>query len=149
MPRIESSARFYRAELARQSGCHLETIRYYEKIGMLPEPPRTAAGYRVYDADHLARLRFILRARELGFSIDEIRGLTDLVDDGDPSCGEVKARTEAHLADVRAKIADLARIEQVLADTLACCPGDDRSDCPILETLAAGETGPREAALPR
>jgi len=70
-----SGKRLQRAELARRTGCNLETIRYYEKTGMIPDPPRTVSGYRVYDEAHVARLRFILRARELGFSIDEIRGL--------------------------------------------------------------------------
>lgn len=127
-----------RAEVARRTGCNLETVRYYEKIGMMPNPPRTAAGYRIYDDAHVARLRFILRARGLGFSIAEIRGLLDLVDGGDPSCGEVKARTEMHLGAVRAKIADLRRIERVLADTVERCRGDDSPDCPILETLGEG-----------
>ncbi|MGE4218976.1 MAG: helix-turn-helix domain-containing protein [Alphaproteobacteria bacterium] len=125
-----------RAELARRTGCNLETIRYYEKIGMLPAPPRTAAGYRVYDEDHVSRLCFILRARELGFSIDEIRGLLGLVDSGTQTCAEVKERTERHLANVRAKIADLKRIEKVLASTAAWCSGDEVPDCPVLETLS-------------
>ena len=69
-----------RAELARRTGSNLETVRYYEKVGLLPEPPRTAAGYRSYDTTHERRLRFVLRARELGFSLDEIRELLRLVD---------------------------------------------------------------------
>ena len=124
-----------RAELARRTGCNLETIRYYEKIGMMPDPPRTPAGYRVYDPDHVSRLKFILRARELGFSIEEIRGLLDLVDGGDQTCVEVKERTERHLADVRAKIADLRRIEKVLSATAARCSGEAVPECAVLETL--------------
>lgn len=126
-----------RAELARRTNCNLETIRYYEKIGVMPAPPRTAAGYRVYDENHVRRLRFILRSRELGFAIEEIRGLLHLVDGGNQTCGEVKARTEKHLADVRAKIADLRRIERVLATTAASCSGDDVPECPVLEALAS------------
>lgn len=126
-----------RAELAQRTGCNLETIRYYEKTGMLPDPPRNAAGYRIYDDSHVSRLRFILRARELGFSVHEIRGLLDLVDGGSQTCAEVKDRTERHLNDVRAKIADLQRMEQVLADAAAKCSGDDVPECPVLETLAA------------
>jgi MerR family mercuric resistance operon transcriptional regulator len=103
----------------------------------MPAPPRTAAGYRVYDENHVRRLRFILRARELGFAIEEIRGLLHLVDGGNQTCGEVKARTEKHLADVRAKIADLRRIERVLATTAASCSGDDVPECPVLEALAS------------
>lgn len=126
-----------RAELARRTGCNLETIRYYEKIGMMPHPPRTASGYRVYDADHVSRLHFILRARELGFRIEEIRGLLALVDGGTQTCAEIKERTERHIADIRTKIADLRRIERVLATTAAKCTGDKVPDCPILEALAA------------
>ena len=126
-----------RAGLARRTNCNLETIRYYEKIGMMPAPPRTAAGYRVYDESHVRRLRFILRARELGFAIEEIRGLLQLVEGGNQTCAEVKARTEKHLADVRTKIADLRRIERVLATTAASCSGDDVPECPVLEALAS------------
>ncbi|PJK29205.1 MerR family transcriptional regulator [Minwuia thermotolerans] len=130
-----SGTGLHRAALARRTGCNLETIRYYEKIGMMPEPPRTEAGYRVYDNGHVERLRFILRARELGFSLDDIRGLLALVDGGTQTCAEVKERTERHLADVRAKIADLKRIEQVLADTSARCSGDRIPECPVLDAL--------------
>lgn len=124
-----------RAELARRTGCNIETIRYYEKIGMMPDPPRTPAGYRVYGTSHVSRLKFILRARELGFSIKETRGLLDLVDGGDQTCGEVKERTERHLADVRAKIADLRRIEKALSATAARCSGEEVPECAVIETL--------------
>ena len=126
-----------RAALARRTGCNLETIRYYEKIGMMPEPPRAASGYRVYDEPHVARLRFILRGRELGFSIEELRGLLRLVDRGTQTCSEVRARTEQHLADVRGKIADLKRIENVLAATAALCSGKQVPECPVLDALAS------------
>ncbi|MBA5775587.1 helix-turn-helix domain-containing protein [Stappia sp. F7233] len=132
-----SGKRLQRAELARRTGCNLETIRYYEKTGMMPDPPRTASGYRVYDDTHVSRLRFILRARELGFSIEQIRCLLDLVDGGTQTCAEVKEQTEQHLADVRAKIADLKRIEKVLAATAAQCSGEDVPECPVLEALAS------------
>lgn len=126
-----------RAELARRAGCNLETIRYYEKIGMMPDPPRSASGYRIYDEGHASRLRFILRARELGFALDEIRGLLALVDGGTQTCAVVKERTELHLADVRNKIADLKRIEHALATTAAQCTGNEVPDCPILDALIA------------
>ena len=132
-----SGKRLQRAEMAQRTGCNLETIRYYEKTGMMPDPPRTASGYRVYDKTHVSRLRVILRARELGFSIEQIRGLLELVDGGTQTCSEVKERTERHLADVRAKIADLRRIEKVLAATAAQCSGEDVPDCPVLEALAS------------
>lgn len=126
-----------RAELASRSGCNIETIRYYEKVGMLPDPPRSAAGYRLYGGHHVARLRFILRARELGFSLEDIRGLLDLVDGGTQTCAEVKARTERHLDDVRSRIADLRRIARVLAQTARQCSGDAVPECPVLEALAS------------
>lgn len=129
--------RLQRAELARTAGCNLETIRYYEKTGIMPDPPRTATGYRVYDETHLSRLRLILRARELGFAIEQIRSLLGLVDGGTQTCAEVKERTERHLTDVRAKIADLRRIEKVLATTAAQCSGEAVPECPILEALTS------------
>lgn len=132
-----SGKRLQRAGLAQRTGCNLETIRYYEKIGMMPDPPRTASGYRIYDDGHVSRLRFILRARELGFAIEQTRGLLDLVDGGTQTCAEVKERTERHLADVRAKIADLRRIEKVLASTAAQCSGDEVPECPVLDALAS------------
>lgn len=126
-----------RGELARRTGCNSETIRYYEKIGLLREPLRDANNYRAYDRAHLGRLHFILRGRDLGFSIEEIRGLLTLVDGGDQTCAEVKARTEIHLTDVRKKIAALRRIEKVLSQTAAQCSGSQLPDCPILEALAS------------
>ena len=131
----ERESGFTRGDLARATGCNIETIRYYEKTGLLPDPPRTDAGYRIYSAAHATRLRFILRARELGFSMEDIRGLMGLEDGAAPTCAEVKERTERHLADVRAKIADLRRIEKVLSVTAARCSGEDVPDCPVLETL--------------
>tara|TARA_R100001129_G_scaffold163761_1_gene129517 strand:+ start:187 stop:552 length:366 start_codon:yes stop_codon:yes gene_type:complete len=117
------------------TGCHLETIRYYEKTGMMPDPRRSKTGYRLYDETHVSRLRFILRARDLGFSIEDIRGLLTLIDGQLQTCSEVKQRTESHLADVRTKIDDLKRIEQVLAETAAQCSGKDVPECPVLEAL--------------
>jgi len=138
---------FKRGELARRTGSNLETVRYYEKIGLLPEPPRSANDYRIYDEAHVRRLHFIMRGRELGFSIEEIRGLLELVDGGKQTCGEVKERTEHHLRDVRAKIADLRRIEKILAQTAAQCSGDAVPECPILDALSSypdvGDAGHR------
>ena len=126
-----------RGQLSRATGCNIETIRYYEKTGLLPDPPRTGAGYRVYCATHAARLRFILRARELGFAMNDIRGLLGLGDGTAPTCAEVKARTERHLDVIRAKIADLKRIEAVLAQTAARCSGRKVPTCPVLDVLEA------------
>lgn len=124
-----------RAELARRTGCNLETVRYYEKVGLLPEPPRTASGYRSYDSTHERRLLFVLRARELGFSLDEIRELLRLVDERDRPCAEVRDVAAVHLADVRAKIADLKRMERVLKDVVAQCGDGTLPECPLIETL--------------
>lgn len=132
-----SSAGLQRAELAQRTGCNLETIRYYEKIGLMREPLRTNAGYRIYADADISRLRFVLRARELGFTIDEIRGLLELVDGGTQTCAEVKSRTDRHLADVRAKIADLKRIEAVLASTASLCSGENVPHCPVLDALSS------------
>lgn len=126
-----------RAELAGVTGCNLETIRYYEKIGLMPDPPRTASSYRIYDDGHVSRLRFIRRARELGFSLDEVRGLLALVDGGTQTCADVKERTQAHLAGVRGRIRDLKRIERVLATTAAQCSGDIIPECPVLDALGS------------
>ncbi|MFZ5673189.1 MAG: MerR family transcriptional regulator [Pseudomonadota bacterium] len=127
-----------RAELAQRTGCNLETVRYYEKIGLLPEPPRTASGFRSYDTTHERRLRFVLRARELGFSLDEIRQLLRLVDERDQPCAEARVIAASHLDDVRAKIADLKRMERVLKDIVAQCGGGALPECPLIETLFAG-----------
>ncbi len=127
---------FTRGDLARATGCNIETIRYYEKTGLLPDPPRTDAGYRIYSVAHTTRLRFILRARELGFSMADIRGLMGLEDGAAPTCAEVKERTERHLADVRGRIADLRRIESVLAATASRCSGAEVPDCPVLDAIA-------------
>lgn len=131
----ESERSLTRGELARATGCNIETIRYYEKTGLMPDPPRTGAGYRIYSAAHATRLRFILRARELGFSMEDVRGLLVLEDGAGPTCAEVKERTERHLADIRSRIADLRRIEIVLAETAARCSGADVSNCPVLDTI--------------
>lgn len=127
-----------RSDLARMTGCNLETIRYYESIGVMPEPPRTATNYRAYDDSHVGRLRFIMRARELGFTLDEVRDLLALVDGGAQTCGEVQTIANTHLETVRAKMADLARIEQVLSSTVAQCTGGDVPECPVIDALTAG-----------
>ena len=131
----ERESGFTRGDLARATGCNIETIRYYEKTGLLPDPPRTDAGYRIYSAAHATRLRFILRARELGFSMEDIRGLMGLEDGAAPTCAEVKERTERHLEDVRMRIADLRRIETVLAATASCCSGAEVPECPVLDAI--------------
>ena len=124
-----------RSDLAQATGCNLETIRYYEGVDLLPPPARTAAGHRVYSKEDVKRLRFIMRARELGFSLEDTRGLLGLGDGALRSCAEVREKTEMHLVDVRAKIADLERIEAVLSRTAALCSGGDRPECAVLDSL--------------
>lgn len=124
-------------ELSRRSECNIETIRYYERIGLLPEPSRRGR-YRRYDGDDVARLRFVRRARELGFSLDEVRALLALsADNGRETCVEVRQLTARHLADVRAKIADLRAMEHVLADAVRRCDAGEPPGCPIIDTLSA------------
>lgn len=122
-------------ELARTAGCNLETVRYYERIGLMQAPPRTRGGHRLYETGAVRRLAFIRRARELGFAIDDIRSLLGLVDRQVVKCGEVLAITDHQLQAVRAKIGDLKRLERVLAAMTASCTGGNVPDCPIIEAL--------------
>lgn len=124
-----------RAKLAARAGCHLETIRYYENTGLMPPPPRAANGYRHYTPALEQRLRFILRARDLGFSMADVRSLLDLAARDVTCCGEVKARAERHLAQTRQRIADLERIASILHETSARCAGGVAPDCPILDLI--------------
>ena len=124
-----------RADLARLTGCNLETIRYYETIGVMPDPPRDSNGYRSYRDDHVRRLRFVMRGRDLGFSLEELRGLLALVDSRSQTCAEVEEIATAHLSDVRAKITDLKRIEKALSETVAQCSGADVPQCPVIDAL--------------
>lgn len=133
--RSEAMTKMTRGRLARRTGCNIETVRYYERIGLLPEPPRSQGGHRIYGETHLRRLRFIRRSRELGFSLEEIRGLLGLVDGGAYSCGEVKALTLDHVDDIRGKIADLRRMETVLEDMASRCEDGEVPDCPVIDAL--------------
>jgi MerR family mercuric resistance operon transcriptional regulator len=122
--------------LARQTGANVETIRYYERLGLWPAPARSAGGYRLYATAHVKRLNFIRRARSLGFSIDDVRTLLRLADERKRPCAEVRVVAEAHLGDVRAKIADLKAMEQVLKDTVARCATGAGSHCPLIDSLS-------------
>ena len=122
-------------EMSRLTGVNIETIRYYERIGVLPRPDRTAGGNRQYNYDQLKRLFFVKRCRGLGFSLDEIRALLDMVDGQDFTCNDVHGMTVTHLASVRKKLQDLKRLEQALTDMAAECSLGDVPDCPIIDTL--------------
>jgi MerR family mercuric resistance operon transcriptional regulator len=124
-----------RGALAKRFGCNIETIRYYENIALLASPDRTQSGHRLYSRADQMRLGFILRARELGFSVEELRSLLRLADSHDYTCGDVLTLTEHHLADIRTKIKDLARLERTLADISARCEGGDMSECPVMDAL--------------
>ena len=134
--------RLTRGALAARTGCNIETIRYYERIGLMPDPPRTKGGHRAYDEDHLRRLAFICRARELGFSLGDVRGLLILVDGGAYSCAEVKALTLAHVGDIRRKIGDLRKIERVLDTMAAQCDDGEVPQCPVIDSLFQGKQAP-------
>ena len=121
--------------LARRTNCKVETIRYYERAGLLPAPPRTEGGHRVYGDPHAAPLRFIRRGRQLGFTLDQIRELLVLVDGGELSCAGIQAIVVAHLGDVRRKISDLGRLENLLDELASRCEGGDVPECPVIETL--------------
>ncbi len=121
--------------LSEQTGVKIETIRYYEREGLLPSPPRTSGGHRSYSEDHLKRLTFIRRSRELGFSMAEIRELLALVDGGSYTCGEIKTLTLDHAQSVRSKITDLQRMEKMLVEIASGCAGGTVPDCPIIDAL--------------
>jgi MerR family mercuric resistance operon transcriptional regulator len=121
--------------LSKRSGVNIETIRYYEKIGVMPSPSRSAGGYRIYGAEHVRRLHFVRRGRELGFGLDELRGLLHLVDGHAYTCGEVHALALEHLLDIRQKILDLRRMARVMSDMAARCTGGQVPECPIIDAL--------------
>ncbi len=121
--------------LAKEAGVNVETIRYYEKIGLMLEPFRAGNGYRVYDETGLKRLSFIRRCRELGFSLDEVRGLLGLVDGGDYTCAEVRDLSIVRLGDVRQKIRDLRKMERTLKEMVSQCDGGLVPECPIVDRL--------------
>ena len=130
-----SQIRMKISEAAAASGCHLETIRYYERMGLMPSPARTGSGYRTYTPVDVERLRFITRGRELGFSLEEIRSLLRLNDDPKLLCGDVDVLARAHLADIHQRIKELSRMAGELERMVAQCAGGERGTCTILGAL--------------
>lgn len=122
-------------EISRRTGVNIETVRYYERIEVMPRPKRSEGGQRLYNESQLNRLAFIKRSRDLGFSLKEVRTLLRLIDSGEMTCSEVHALTIEHLTGVRNKIADLKKLERALNDLAAQCSLGDVLDCPIVETL--------------
>ena len=123
-------------ELAAATSTKVETVRYYEKIGLLAPPARSASNYRSYGNEHLARLSFIRRARYLGFTLEAVRELLTLSDDNDQSCEAVDLLASAHLAEVERKISDLSALHHELTRVLGSCRHGTIADCKIIETLA-------------
>lgn len=121
--------------MSRQTGVNIETVRYYERIGIMPKPDRTSGGNRQYNHDQLKRLFFIKRSREIGFSIKEIKALLSMVDRNDISCADVHQMTISHLEQVRSKIQSLTKLEIALSAMAAECSRGDVPACPIVETL--------------
>lgn len=127
-------------EVARQAGIGIETVRFYERQGLLEEPERRASGYRQYDQEAVAVLKFIRRAKELGFTLKEIKGLLSLRLDTSATRAEVRGQAKAKVADIEAKIADLQRMRDVLTKLIRKCHGDGAANgCPILEALQGRE----------
>lgn len=122
--------------LSARSKVNIETIRHYERVGLLRKPNRTAGGYRLYRPADIDRLRFIRRARDLGFTLADVHRLLDLADQKSRSCRRVAEIAVQHLVDVRAKLSDLKRMEGVLSGLVDSCSEGTMPDCPLLETLA-------------
>lgn len=126
---------YSRGQLAKSTGVKGETIRYYEKCGLLNEPERSGGGHRIYTDDHAARLKFIRRCRELGFSISEIDGLLGLADSQGKTCEQVRRTTASHLDDVQDKIKDLRKMERTLKGLISQCKANTSPDCPVIDVL--------------
>jgi MerR family transcriptional regulator, mercuric resistance operon regulatory protein len=124
-------------ELSRRTGCNIETIRYYERIGLLPRAQRRGR-YRTYGAEDVARLGFARRARQLGFTLDEVRALLELARGGTASCETARDLAARHVKLIRTRIADLRQMERVLADAVRACQSGKLSFCPLIESLSAG-----------
>ena len=121
---------------SKASGVSAKMIRYYEQVGLIPAADRSGGGYRIYSKTDVELLRFVRRARDLGFSVEQIGELLALWQDKNRASGDVKRLAEAHLAELRQKIAGLQDMARTLEHLAHCCAGDDRPDCPILADLA-------------
>lgn len=123
-------------QLGKATDTKVETVRYYERIGLLAAPDRSAGNYRAYDAEALARLSFIRRARDLGFSLDKVRELLDLAGQQQRDCATVDVLASEHLSEIDRKVADLNALRQELGALITCCQGGTMAECRILEALA-------------
>lgn len=125
--------------LSRRTGVNIETIRYYEKVGLIAAPPRSQGGHRVYGEDHLRALDFIRRARELGFTPKEVRGILALGGPGGACCDEVREIAAQHLQTIRSKMANLAQLESLLATAVDQCSGDHAPQCAVIDMILDDE----------
>lgn len=132
---LDTAPRLAIGALSQRTGVNIETVRYYERIGLLPAPARSEGGHRLYGVGHLMRLSFVRRSRDLGFTLDEIRALLELAEKRDRPCAEVREVASGHLADVRAKIAALRAMQRVLTNMVAQCGEGSAPDCPLIEAL--------------
>ncbi len=127
-------------QLAKETGVNIETIRYYERRGLIPEPPRRVSGYREFPPEYIERIRFIKRAQALGFTLKEISELL-AVADGNPACKDIRKFAEDKVKDIEARIHDLQKIKSVLKDLIEKCLGKRKiSECPIIESLSQKKT---------
>lgn len=131
-----------RGDLARRTGVNAETIRYFERIGVLATPQRTKAGHRAYDQNHVRALSFIRKAKGLGFSSAEVRAIVGLGGPGKANCGDVREIAAHHLEHVRNKIADLVEIERLLAMTIDRCSGRPDAECAVIDMIEQPEAAP-------
>lgn len=122
-------------EAAKASGVSAKMIRHYESVGLLPDAPRTGAGYRQYTGNAVGTLRFIRQSRDLGFSLEQIRELLGLWRNRKRASRQVRALAQAHIEELDAKLKELQAMRATLAHLVSCCQGDDRPDCPIIESL--------------
>jgi MerR family transcriptional regulator, mercuric resistance operon regulatory protein len=139
-----------RGELAARADCNIETIRYYEQVGLLPPPPRSQGGHRLYGNDLVKRLTFVRRSRDLGFTIEEIRGLLCLVDGRKYTCAEVEELATRHVGEIQRRIADLKKLKSVLETMASRCSKGKVPECPIIDALFDPRTRlPLRSAPPR
>ena len=134
---MNEAALFNIGEAARRSNVSAKMVRHYESLGLLPSVHRTEAGYRQYGDSEVHTLRFIRRARDLGFSMDEIAQLLKLWQNRRRSSAEVRRIASRHIEDLSRKLAEMEAMRRTLQHLVHCCHGDDRPDCPILDELAA------------
>jgi Cu(I)-responsive transcriptional regulator len=144
---MNENGRISIGELAKRTGTKVVTVRYYEQIGLLPVPSRTAGNYRTYSNEHMRRLRFIRRCRDLGFTLDQIHDLLRLSSQKNEDCAEVDRITAEHLAEIEQKISDLKRLAKELRRLNTCCQGNGIiADCRIIEALSPEGAKPGETS---